>query len=214
VSGRFGPARPDTPKLSCPINFSGAAGTWSLVQLWYRDTFDAAGSSNRYVEGDLIKRDRRAPARRCWCGPSAPTGTGPSTASTITRASQLAPRLRDVLPEGHSCTAPPQTGPSPSPASRFDFSELVPMPLSPSGRREGLSAACLGLIRGPCVSPGKGATRFRAFGGPRVQAFACAGGRVRARRRRSGFNERQPAQAFLRSGVMSRDELFCACLKL
>jgi hypothetical protein len=47
-------------ELACPINFSGTTPNWTLMQLWYRDGFAAAGSSNGYVEADLMRRSRSA----------------------------------------------------------------------------------------------------------------------------------------------------------
>ena len=52
-SGRTGYA-----ELVCPINFSGSAGEWELIQLWCRDSFTSGGSNNGYVETDLMRRNR------------------------------------------------------------------------------------------------------------------------------------------------------------
>jgi hypothetical protein len=64
-------------ELSCPINFSGGAGEWSLVQLWYRDAFAAAGSSNGYVQGDLMRRERQGAGatQLVWTASSYGNGT-------------------------------------------------------------------------------------------------------------------------------------------
>lgn len=56
----FRPGQSGFAELACPINFSGAEGTWSLMQLWYRDGYAANNSDNGYVEADLMRRSREA----------------------------------------------------------------------------------------------------------------------------------------------------------
>lgn len=56
----FRPGQTGYAELTCPVNFSGAAGEWSLIQLWYRDGFTSVGSNNGYVEGDLMRRQRHS----------------------------------------------------------------------------------------------------------------------------------------------------------
>jgi hypothetical protein len=45
-------------ELACPINFSGAQGEWSMMQLWYRDGYAANNAEGGFVEADLMRRSR------------------------------------------------------------------------------------------------------------------------------------------------------------
>jgi hypothetical protein len=63
-------------ELSCPINFSGGSGTWSLIQLWYRDGFAAVDSDNGYVEADLMRRLRNSSGAAQIAATASTFGTG------------------------------------------------------------------------------------------------------------------------------------------
>ena len=77
-------------ELSCPINFSGAAGEWSLIQLWYRDGFTSVGSENGYIAGDLMRRQRHTSGatQLAW------------TASTYGNGAEYGFDSNQVLPSG------------------------------------------------------------------------------------------------------------------
>jgi hypothetical protein len=72
----FRPGSTGAAELACPINFSGAAGVWDRVQLWYRDGFTAVGSGNGFVEGDLMMRQRGAPGTTLLSFTASPFGNG------------------------------------------------------------------------------------------------------------------------------------------
>jgi hypothetical protein len=54
----FRPGQSGSAELACAINFSGAQGEWSAMQLWYRDGYAANNADGGFVEADLMKRDR------------------------------------------------------------------------------------------------------------------------------------------------------------